>query len=146
MKKSELKAIIKETVKECIHEVLMENKVFSSMISEVIKQTKNIVLESSGAQVIQSQTRPQVAQLGPSRYKEISENMRQRDTYAMETPRREILNEYDSESRYVKKEVEEENLGDVYGAAAYGKIAETAENCNVIPADTIAKLMGFSKI
>ena len=47
MKKDELKKLIKPLVKECIHEVLLEEGLLSSIVSEVAKGMQgNLILEA----------------------------------------------------------------------------------------------------
>jgi len=47
MKKDDLKKLIKPLVKECIHEVLLEEGLLSSVVSEVVKGMQgNLVLEA----------------------------------------------------------------------------------------------------
>ena len=54
MKKNDLKKLIKPLVKECIHEVLLEEGLLSSVVSEVAKGLQgNLVVE--GQQVRQNQ-------------------------------------------------------------------------------------------
>ena len=51
MKKNELKKLIKPLVKECIHEVLLEEGLLSSVVSEVAKGMQgNLVLEAQQKQ------------------------------------------------------------------------------------------------
>ena len=51
MKKDELKKLIKPLVKECIHEVLLEEGLLSSVVSEVSKGMQgNLVLETQQKQ------------------------------------------------------------------------------------------------
>ena len=51
MKKTELKQLIKPLVKECIHEVLLEEGLLSSVVSEVAKGMQgNVVLETQTKQ------------------------------------------------------------------------------------------------
>tara|TARA_R110000824_G_scaffold97346_4_gene232692 strand:+ start:682 stop:1107 length:426 start_codon:yes stop_codon:yes gene_type:complete len=51
MKKDELKKLIKPLVKECIHEVLLEEGLLSSIVSEVAKGMQgNLVLETQQKQ------------------------------------------------------------------------------------------------
>ena len=51
MKKDELKKLIKPLVKECIHEVLLEEGLLSSVVSEVAKGMQgNLVLETQQKQ------------------------------------------------------------------------------------------------
>ena len=45
MNKKELKQLIKPLVKECINEVLLQEGVLSSIISEVVKGTSGVVLQ-----------------------------------------------------------------------------------------------------
>lgn len=51
MKKSDLKQLIKPLVKECIHEVLLEEGLLSSVVSEVAKglQPQGLVVEAHTA-------------------------------------------------------------------------------------------------
>jgi len=54
MKKSELKQLIKPLVKECIHEVLLEEGLLSTVVSEVTKGLQaNLIVEN-----IQQQEKP----------------------------------------------------------------------------------------
>lgn len=49
MNKKELKQLIKPIVKECINEVLLQEGVLSSIISEVVKGTAGIITETAQA-------------------------------------------------------------------------------------------------
>lgn len=60
MNKSDLKKLIKPIVKECINEVLLEEGVLSSVVSEVaIGLQGNTITESRPAPVVQTQAKTQ---------------------------------------------------------------------------------------
>jgi hypothetical protein len=68
MKKSDLKKVIKPLVKECIHEVLLEEGLLSSVVSEVAKGlTSNIVVETKQPQKQSPQKKDNTAALAEHR-------------------------------------------------------------------------------
>ena len=70
MKKSDLKQLIKPLVKECIHEVLLEEGMLSSIVSEVAQgmQTQSIV-ESPSARPQRPNREAEARQMKESRQK-----------------------------------------------------------------------------
>jgi hypothetical protein len=146
MKKSELKAIIKETIKECLTEVLLENRVFSNLISEVMKNTQRMVLENSSP-TVNPPKRQVVAE--PSRYKEIANNLSLRN-------RGEFHKETVSHVREEPKYGESASAFDVMSSirepadsnemGAFGRLEEMAEAVNVIPSKTLDILFSNKKL
>ena len=150
MKKSELKAIIKETIKECITEVLLENRVFSNLIGEVMRNTQKMVLENSSH--MPSQPVAKQPSADHSRYREISENLslRNRSEFHKETPTSVRQNprygEPAPDAPVYDVMSSGKDFSDLNEISAFSKIEEQAEAVNVIPVQTLDILFISKKL
>lgn len=133
MKTSELRQIVKEMVKDCITEVLLENKIFSSIIKEIIISTKETILESNSYSTQKMVASP--AKKPSSHYLRLAEERNDRDLNkfikSTENITENIMEGREREERLDNKEME---------ALTYSETL--ANQNNVVPLQAIMALMG----
>lgn len=134
MKKSELKALIRETIRESITDIILEDRLFSNIISEIMINTKKMVLESSNVQTVQPANKQPV-----SRYKEIASNFssRNRDQFQRQTV------EQTAERPVFDLMSENVSATDMQ---TYKKAEEMADAINTVPVKTLDFLFSGKKL
>jgi hypothetical protein len=140
MTKSEMRAIIKDMVKDCIKEAILDDKIFSTIIREVIQNTKEMVLEQNQESYQRQEVvyqQPMVAQAGaqPRQRRSLSEfggidlPSRSRDRF-------EINESSAGKAPAVREEPIRED-----DSKAFGYATQMADGINTVPLDTIMYLL-----